>query len=765
MDLDEFSRLIQQMQERLADLTPNSSIPSTGLRAIWEETSEALGVSVEELRVADEELRQQNAELENSHRLIEEERRRYADLFAFAPDAYLVTDLFGMILEANRAAGELLGSSPYFLVGKPLANFVVMSERMAFRGGLNRLPKVGRREGWMVRLRPRTGPEFATAMTAAVVRDLDGTPTALRWLIREVREAGQASSSGAGRVTVGLDFDPSEGSVQHRAEDEAEALRGLIQGIDLIVWEAEAATGRYSFISPRAERVLGYPTNNWLEEPEFWSEIVHSEDRAMARVHRSRCLRDGKGCEQEYRLVAADGRVLWFRESISVESDAEGRARRLRGCLWEIGRRKKVERQLYTDRRKLAEHLADAWHLHLLGGQLLATIELGPIYEEILASTAAVQGAELALLHRHDAETGALEVVAAMGLPPESLVRLSQARGDDLLHGMAVRCGAPVAIENLDEEPAASGWVDHAGLGGVRALFIVPILNRQQELLGMITTFFPEPHRPSERQSQLMEQYLLQAADALENAIRHQEIREADRRKEEFLATLAHELRNPLAAIQTSAFLLEPKTVDRELVSEAREVIVRQVRHMARLVEDLLDVARISRGKLTLRRQRIDLAEMVSRAVDRGRPQAVERSHELTLALPGEPVMVEVDPTRFEQIITNLLVNATKYTDPGGRIEVAARREGDTAVIKVRDNGIGLSPEALNGLFELFRQVDSGHDRSRSGLGIGLALVKSLVELHGGTVVAQSDGSGRGSQFVVRLPVAAREAAASPRHR
>lgn len=756
MDLDEFSRQLQTIQDRLAHLTPLPDLEPKFLHAIWEETSETLNVSMEELRVAEEELRQQNTELVESRRRIEEERRRYVDLFNFAPDAYLVTDLYGVILEANQAAGELLGTAPYFLAGKPLANFVAMSDRLAFRGGLNRLAKVGRRDGWSVRLRPRSESEFAAAMTAAVVRDLDGTPTSLRWLIREVCEAGQEPSSGPGRVTVGLPLDPSEGWGQHRAEDEAEALRALIQGIEMIVWEADATTGRYSYISPRAERVLGYPLGNWLEEPEFWSEIVHPEDRALARSRRSLCVREGRGCQQEYRLVAADGRVVWFRESISVESDAQGRARRLRGYLWEIGRRKKVERQLYSDRRKLAENLTDAWHLHLLGGQLLATIDLGSIAEEILTSTAAILGAERGLFYRYLAEVGHLEAVAALGLPPEDFERLTHARSGDFVHDMAVRCGPPMVIEDIDAQPDAWAWANRAALSGVRALFLVPILDRRQELLGTITMFFREPHRPSERQIQLIEQYIVQAADALENAIRHQDLREADRRKEEFLATLAHELRNPLSAIQTSAFLLEPEVANPELVAEAREVIVRQVRHMTRLIEDLLDVARISRGKLALRRQRTNLAEPVSRAVDRVCPQIVERSHELVLSLPDEPVIADLDPTRFEQVVANLLVNATKYTDPGGRIVVSVWQEGDTAVVEVRDNGIGFSPEALNGLFELYRQVDAGHDRSRSGLGIGLALVKSLVELHGGTVVAQSDGSGRGSRFVVRLPIAER---------
>ncbi len=172
----------------------------------------------------------------------------------------------------------------------------------------------------------------------------------------------------------------------------------------MIVWEADAETGRYAFISPRVEQVLGYPAGNWLSEPGFWAEIVHADDRSLAEAHRARCLREGRAGEVEYRdgprPTAAS---IWFRESVAVEPDGRGRPRVLRGCLWEIGHRKKVERQLYTDRRKLAENLADVWHLYLLGGHLLATLDLAPILEEVLAAVTSLQGAELGAIRILDA--------------------------------------------------------------------------------------------------------------------------------------------------------------------------------------------------------------------------------------------------------------------------------------------------------------------------------------------------------------------------
>lgn len=767
MDLEEFSRQVESMDSRFRRLCPTDGPEPHDFRIMWEETSEALRATVEEMRVAEERLRQKNTELEESRQAVVAERRRYQDLFDFAPDGYLVTDLSGVIREANRAAGELLGPPPRFLLGKPLANYVAMEDRLAFRGGVNGLRRVGRREGWVVRIQRRREPAYDASITAAVVRDSDGTATALRWLIREVGPpAADHRSDGdtrtGGRVTIGLPGGPMSGEAESehvgriRAEDEAEIVRGLLSRIELIVWEADAQTGRYWYISPRAEEALGYPAASWIEEPDFWSEIIHGDDRPLAESQRARCLREGRGGELEYRVVAADGRVLWFRESTTVAVDADGSPRVLRGCLWDITRRKKVERQLYTDRRKLAEHLSDVWHLYLLGGQLLATLDLGAVLEEILSAVASLLGAEMGAIRLLDRDSEQLEVVVSLGLRPEYLERFGRvAMGGD----EAVRRGGPVIVEDVAADPeAARRWAGAARSGGFRACFSVPLVSRRGDLVGTIATFFRDVHRPSDRQLQLIEHYVLQAADALDNARRYQEVRDADRRKEEFLATLAHELRNPLAAIQTCAHLLRPEALDPETLGDVRDVIVRQARHMSQLVEDMLDITRISRGTMVLREEPVDLADVVSRAVERVRPIVDGRRHELIIAMPDEPMVLEADPTRLEQVLANLLTNAAKYTDSGGRIELVAVREGGDAVVRVRDNGIGLAPEALARLFQLFSQVDAAHDRSRSGLGIGLALVKSLVELHGGSVWAASDGPGRGSEFVVRLPMSSEPA-------
>jgi two-component system, sensor histidine kinase len=237
----------------------------------------------------------------------------------------------------------------------------------------------------------------------------------------------------------------------------------------------------------------------------------------------------------------------------------------------------------------------------------------------------------------------------------------------------------------------------------------------------------------------------------------------ADRHKNEFLAMLAHELRTPLAPILSAVQILGRQAADNPLVQRAREVVERQALHQARLLDDLLDVSRITRGKIELRRRNLDLGAALGDVVEATRPLINAKAQTISVALPEQPVFVDTDPTRLMQILSNLLNNAAKYTHAGGRIAVTCRRDGEQAVIVVRDNGVGIPREMLSRIFDLFAQAEPLTARTQGGLGIGLTLVKSLVEMHGGTVVARSAGRGTGSEFEVRLPaVAAPNAEALP---
>lgn len=237
-------------------------------------------------------------------------------------------------------------------------------------------------------------------------------------------------------------------------------------------------------------------------------------------------------------------------------------------------------------------------------------------------------------------------------------------------------------------------------------------------------------------------------------------IQEADRRKDEFLAMLGHELRNPLAPISNALHILRQSGNDPQTTVEMYDILQRQVHHMSRLIDDLLDVSRISRGKLELRTQRLNLTEIISHAVESAHPLIGEYRHQLHVRVPDRPVWLDADPTRLEQVLANLLNNAAKYTEPGGRIDITVSPNqgadglGD-AVITVQDTGIGIPPDMVERIFELFTRVDRSLSSSTQwGMGIGLALVRTIVELHGGRVQASSSGAGQGSTFEVRLPLA-----------
>lgn len=283
---------------------------------------------------------------------------------------------------------------------------------------------------------------------------------------------------------------------------------------------------------------------------------------------------------------------------------------------------------------------------------------------------------------------------------------------------------------------------------------VVPELLRAK--VGVFTELYRKT-RESERLTRELEQRVaertaeLEAANTGQRALTEQ-LREADHRKDEFLALLAHELRNPLASVRNAASVMRMKeTKDLDLVW-CREVIERQADQLTRLVDDLLDVSRITQGKIKLRVEVLDLAEVITCAIETSRTQIEKHGHALNVTLPGQPIRVDGDLTRLTQVIANLLTNAAKYQNENGRIDLMAGQQDGMAIVTVRDQGIGIAQEMLTRVFDLFAQGERSLDHAQGGLGIGLSLVKTLVEMHGGTVTASSEGLGKGSEFVVRIP-------------
>ncbi len=326
---------------------------------------------------------------------------------------------------------------------------------------------------------------------------------------------------------------------------------------------------------------------------------------------------------------------------------------------------------------------------------------------------------------------------------------LAQLRESVIASGRHARCellASPGAVDATDDVPA----------GEIHAF---PLVTRGKARGVLLLALGPSSRRLAGADLALADSLAGRAAASLDNCLLYEEIQNADRRKNEFLATLSHELRNPLAPMRAALHMLRTREVDGARARGLLETMDRQVGQMTRLVEDLLDISRITRGMIELRREVVDVGAELRNALESCEGPLEVGRHALTVTLPQQPLKVVADRARLQQILENLILNAVKYTEPGGRIEVSATSDQGEVVIKVSDNGIGIAQDKLLQVWDLFVQVDDSTERTRKGLGIGLALVKDLVGRHGGAVQAQSEGLGLGSTFSVRLPQAPAEEA------
>jgi signal transduction histidine kinase/CheY-like chemotaxis protein len=306
--------------------------------------------------------------------------------------------------------------------------------------------------------------------------------------------------------------------------------------------------------------------------------------------------------------------------------------------------------------------------------------------------------------------------------------------------------------------PGTAGMEANQRLGSA---LILPLVARGRIQGALTLAWYVGKDRLPSLAIALAEEFAGRAAIALDNARLYREIQEADRRKNEFLAMLAHELRNPLAPIRNAVQIMEVVGVTDPAMQEARGMIERQVQHLVRLVDDLLDISRITRGKIQLRTEPVEAAAVVARAVEVSRPLLEARGHAFTVSLPPEPLWVHADIVRLAQVLANLLNNAAKYTEVGGQVSLSVEKAKSSrglvaqVVFRVRDSGVGIPAHMLGSIFDLFTQVERSLARSQGGLGIGLTLVKRLVELHAGVVEVRSAGPGKGSEFIIRLPALA----------
>jgi PAS domain S-box-containing protein len=573
----------------------------------------------------------------------------------------------------------------------------------------------------------------------------------LRW-IHAVGRAEQGPANRPVRVS-GMVMDVTD----RREPDRTRAYMAAIveSSEDAII--SKTLDGIVTSWNPAASRLYGYAADEIVGRhittiipPELHAE----EEEILARV------RSGERVDHfETVRMAKDGRRIPVSLMVSPVRDGEGRIIGISKIARDLSALQKANRELHALRDRLAGELQAMRQLQQLSARLIHREDrLEDLLIEILDAALGITHSTRGVVQLHEPAHGTMRLVAARGFDERFCEYFREVRpAEGMPSAHAMRTGERVIVEDLAADPRFAGSERARGLleAGVRSLQCTPLRSRDGRFIGNFITHGASPAVPGERDLRLLDILSRTAADLIERAMAQAALKEADRRKDEFLAILAHELRNPLAPVRYAVSIARDPASTDEARRRAQAVIERQVSHMSRLLDDLLDISRIARGTVTLRKERMDLGASLAAAIEAARPFVEPKGHRLALRVPEEPIVLEADPVRVTQILTNLVTNAAKYTDPGGRIDVEASIEDARAVIRVRDTGIGIPAELKPRLFTLFTQAGSAIDRSEGGLGIGLALVRGFVALHGGTVEAHSDGPGRGSEFVVRLPLGA----------
>lgn len=438
-----------------------------------------------------------------------------------------------------------------------------------------------------------------------------------------------------------------------------------------------------------------------------------------------------------------------FRDRTAEQQAEEERKRLLQEAQQELAQRQRLE----IDLRRINDRL------HLLSevaGTLLLSSEAEPIVAPVFRRLAAHLDLDVYFNYLVAPDRVSLQLSSCGGVPEALAARLRVLQFGQDVCGTAAENRCRIVSHDLHEssDPLFAAVREL----GVRAYACYPLLAGNR-LVGTLSFGSGRRNAFTADELELIEAVSNQVAVALDRtrlirelAERAAALTEADQRKDEFLAMLAHELRNPLAPVLTSVAVMRLHAANDPTLQRLLETVERQVRQLTRLVDDLLDVSRITRGKIELRREPVDLLTIVAHAAETSRPLVENRGHQLVVSVPRGPVYVEGDPTRLEQVLINLLSNAARYTEPGGRIWLNVECEGETATLRVRDTGRGIPQDMLQDIFGLFTQVDTTLDRSAGGLGLGLTLVKRLVEMHGGQVTAFSEGPGRGSEFTLHFP-------------
>ncbi|HEU4367521.1 MAG TPA: ATP-binding protein [Methylomirabilota bacterium] len=709
-----------------------------------------------------------SARRDSESRLLATEARLAAILDA-TPAAVMCIDAARRVLHFNRAAEALFSCPTAEAVGGAADRF--FGQRFLrhidahLEGARGRLRALTAGHGESPVGFRRDGAELALDVALSRVETAGGPVCVLA--LRDVTELKQREGERAELLRREQAARGEAEQAAQRAQEAHARLAALVDGLDAIVWEADPLTLEPTFVSQRAERLLGYPLREWLDSGS-WTRLIHPDDRDAALATLREHAGAGRACRIEYRMVAADGRCVWVSNLVQSVRRDDGVVGRLRGLVIDVtDRQHRVEehdRLLAAEQAARADAEVSAHRARFLAeaSELLSSsLDRGATLDS-LARLAVPAFADWCLVHLAE-PVGGRRLHAAAADPDgarlaAALERLAPALELPALLPLLERLKAGEALLLPEIGPA---WLESLQLLqqlAPRSVMVVPLVARGRTL-GTLTFIATRSERRYDQADLLLARDLAhRAAIAVDNARLYAEAESANRAKDQFLATLSHELRTPLTAMLGWVLMLRSGRLTGDEAAGALASIERNTRVQAQLINDLLDVSRIVAGKLTIERRPVDLRVVIEHALDSVRRETEGRRHVVTCTIDPDAAWVPGDAVRLEQVVVNLVGNAAKFTPEGGHIDVRLDRHEGLARVRVSDTGQGIEPAMLPHIFESFRQGDSSSTRRHGGLGLGLAIVRRLVALHGGRVEATSAGRGHGAAFAVHLPLLADEA-------
>ena len=707
----ERKRAEEALQEsiRAGEANPEELLPTAETKRI-----------IHDLRVHQIELEIQTRELRHTQNELEVSRARYFDLYDLAPVGYFTLSENGMILEANLTAAILLGVARGDFLKRPLRRFILPEDRDIFDKHHKQLFATHSHQVCELRMLRKDTPPFWVRLEAKEPQDDENGMPVYRAVIGDITGQKQAEEA------LQKAHEELEQRVKERTAELAEVnenlaaseakYRNLIEttgtGYLILDEEGRVVDANVEYVRLTGHRSLGEIMGRGVVE---WT-ASHDAERNAHEVQK--CLQKKTVRQLEVDYFGPDGKVTPIEINASVIATRQGK--RIVSLCRDITERKEFQEALHHTLDQL-----QAVYNAIVEGLLITDIETKHFVR--------VNSSMCRMLGYSEEELVALSIKDIH--PPEEVP-------NDFGRFQAAAEGR-VSINENRPVLRKDGSVFYADITVHRVFY-----DERPCLLAL----FRDITERRQTEDALNRQHELEVSEAFARN-RAIELADADRHKDEFLAMLAHELRNPLAPIRSGIDVLRVVPPDGERAKQILDMMEEQVHNLVRLIDDLLDVSRSTRGKLELRRQRVAVSKIIAAAIHTAQPLIRASGHELAMTQAQETLHIHGDPTRLTQIVSNLLNNAAKYTHRGGKIVLTTERIRNEVAIRVKDNGSGIASEMLPRIFEMFVQADNSLARTHGGLGIGLTLVKSLVEMHGGSVEAASDGLGKGSEFTVRLPI------------